>query len=143
LQNRCEPGYRINTDSEFVVQILANLIENACKYSTGAADPRIWLTAAPRDEGGIVFEVEDRGAGVALADRKAVFKPFRRSSDARAHAAGMGLGLTLSRYWAACLGGRLELQRGEHDAARFTRFSLSLPPGDASTAPALRPAPAR
>ena len=31
------------TDAELVQQILGNLLDNACKYSRGAADPRVWL----------------------------------------------------------------------------------------------------
>ncbi len=128
LDNRCGGEHRVHTDAEFVVQILANLVENACKYSSGAADPRVWVTARPWSDGGVAFEVEDLGAGVAAADRRAVFKPFRRSVTAADQATtGMGLGLALSRYWASCLGGRLDLKRGEHNGSHFTRFSLCLP----------------
>lgn len=128
IDDRCGPGHRIDTDFEFVLQILANLVENACKYSAGATDPRIWLTAKPWDDQGVAFEVEDFGEGVAHSDRRAIFKPFRRGSSAPGGGkTGMGLGLALSRYWAMCLGGRLELKRGEHNGAQYTRFSLCIP----------------
>ena len=35
------------TDPQLVQQILGNLIDNACKYSRGADDRRIWLRARP------------------------------------------------------------------------------------------------
>src|SRR5690606_400161 len=64
LQNDC-PDVVFESDMEFVIQILANLIENACKYSANAADPRVWLSAKPWGDQGVTFEVEDLGEGVA------------------------------------------------------------------------------
>ncbi len=129
LENRCEEGAQVSTDPEFVIQILANLVENACKYSSNAADARVWLTARPSEEHGIEFEVEDLGHGVAAGDRRAIFRPFRRSSSAEnGRATGMGLGLALSRYWATCLGGQLLLRRGERNGEHYARFALCLPP---------------
>ncbi|MBK8269949.1 MAG: HAMP domain-containing histidine kinase [Planctomycetes bacterium] len=128
VEDRCDDRHTIDTDTEFVIQILANLLENACKYSSTASDPRIWLTAAPWGENGVAFEVEDLGVGIAASDRRAIFKPFRRGATAQdGGKTGMGLGLALSRYWATCLGGRLDLKRGEHNGAHYTRFSLCLP----------------
>ena len=47
------------TDAELVQQILGNLLDNACKYSRGAADPRVWLRL--RGDGRrLVFEIEDQ-----------------------------------------------------------------------------------
>lgn len=128
VENRCDENLRIDTDREFVVQILANLVENACKYGGRPDDGRVWLTALPDSAGGVTFEVEDAGEGVAQKDRKAVFEPFRRSEANGDHASmGLGLGLALSKYWAECLGGRLVLKRGDHNGTHFSRFSLSLP----------------
>ena len=128
VENRC-PQHQIETDPEFVVQILANLIENACKYSADAADPSVWLSATVTTEGGISFEVEDAGPGVNTADRRTIFEPFRRAQAAAASGAGgVGLGLALSRHWAECLGGTLIVKRGSHNGAALTCFSLTLPP---------------
>lgn len=128
IENRCPSDRMVVTDPEFVIQILANLVENACKYSGDAADPRVWLTAGVSPDGGVEFEVEDLGLGVAAADRRAIFRPFRRSSSARSsQTTGMGLGLALSRYWANCLGGQLLLRRGDRNGENFTRFALCLP----------------
>ena len=128
IDNRCDDEVRIQTDNAFVVQILANLIENACKYSADASDPRIWLTARQTPGGGISLEVEDAGGGVPHRDRKAIFEPFRRSGSLdSARPSGLGLGLALSRYWAECLGGLLQVRRGERNGAHFSRFALCLP----------------
>ena len=132
VENQCGQAVGIETDCEMVIQILANLVENACKYSAEASDPRILLTATRTPSGDVVFEVEDAGGGVPPTDRRAVFEAFRRSRSSTgagpgARAGGMGLGLALSRYWAGCLGGSLMLKRSWRIGSDYSRFSLSLP----------------
>ena len=127
VENLC-PDTEVETDPEYVVQILSNLIENACKYSAGARDARIWLTARPGPGDGVMFEVDDAGPGVPARDRRAVFEPFRRGArqDDR-RTGGVGLGLSLSRYWAQCLGGVLMLRRSERNGSHYSCFSLTIP----------------
>ena len=55
----------------------------------------------------VVFEVEDRGPGVPAAERKSIFKPFRRGNQADSRAGGAGLGLSLAKSWADVLGASL------------------------------------
>ncbi len=116
-------GSEINTDMQLVVQVLANLIDNACKYSRDAEDRRVWLRARcePRH---IIFEVEDRGPGVPACDRRSVFRAFRRGRDAAVTAGGVGLGLALAQRWAGLLGGRLELLSRPDVAGACFRFTL-------------------
>ncbi len=102
-------GTSLWIDPGLVGQILGNLIDNACKYSRGATDQRVWLRA--RLEGGrAIFEVEDRGPGVPRSERRAIFRAFRRGRSADVTAGGVGLGLALASRWARLLGGRLTLQ---------------------------------
>jgi signal transduction histidine kinase len=98
----------VETDPDLVQQILGNLIDNACKYSQEAADRHVWLRA--RAEGGrLVLEVEDRGPGVPFAERRSIFRAFRRGWAKHATVGGVGLGLALARRWAGLLGGSLGL----------------------------------
>ncbi|MFH1416690.1 MAG: HAMP domain-containing sensor histidine kinase [Planctomycetota bacterium] len=130
VRSLCRDDLTIETDPEFVVQILTNLLENACKYSARAADPRIWLTVSEAAEGWLTFEVDDAGPGVPAHDRRNVFRPFRRSEPGdggQSSGIGLGLGLALSRYWATCLGGRLALRRSTREAGGYSAFALSLP----------------
>lgn len=130
IEDRCRPGLEFETDPEYAVQILTNLVENSCKYSAGAADPRISLTAAQADEGAVVFEVDDAGPGVASQDRRRIFEPFQRGDSLGSGgpaAMGLGLGLALSRYWASCLGGQLSLRRSSGSSSRYSCFALRLP----------------
>lgn len=126
VENRCPPDMSIRVDREFLVQILANLIDNACKHAANQDDKRIWLRARSHDVHGVVFEVEDTGPGVAPAERRGIFQPFRRG---RGHEAtpGMGLGLAMSRYWSECLGGQLQVTRGRGGAGDWNCFTLTLP----------------
>ena len=41
------PGQLVKTDARVAQQVISNLIDNARKYSPGAADPRIWLWVKP------------------------------------------------------------------------------------------------
>jgi signal transduction histidine kinase len=113
------------TDPGLVQQVLGNLIDNACKYSRDAADRRIWLRS--RVEGGrVVLEVEDRGPGVPAAERRAIFRAFRRGGSADVTAGGVGLGLALAKRWAKLLGGRLVLAPPPAEGGACFRLVLPL-----------------
>ena len=116
-------GAALCTDGELVQQILGNLLDNACKYSRGASDRRVWLRVR-RQGRRVLFEVEDRGPGVPKGERRTIFRAFRRGRGAEAAAAGgVGLGLALARSWARLLGGDLTLRPTAGGAC----FRLSLP----------------
>jgi len=106
------------TDPDLCKQVLGNLIDNACKYSQGCDDARIWLRARPCNSD-IVFEVEDRGPGVSKRESNSIFRPFQRGQKACESAGGIGLGLALAARWAKVLGGRLELQSPNAHGACF------------------------
>ena len=114
----------LRTDPELVQQIIGTLIDNACKYSRGAADERIWLRAR-RVAKAVLFEVEDRGPGVPASDRRGIFRAFRRGHSADVTAGGVGLGLALARRWAHLLGGRLDVAPGAGGVGAC--FQLKLP----------------
>ena len=99
----------VRTDSVLMVQVLGNLIDNACKYSRDAADPTIRLRVR-RDGKRLLFEVEDRGPGIPVGERRTIFRPFRRGREADATTGGVGLGLALASRWTRLLGGRLTLE---------------------------------
>ncbi len=108
LENTAGAGVEIDTDAALLQQVLGNLLDNACKYSKGAEDGRLWVRA--RAEGRqMVIEVEDRGPGVPANERRSVFRAFRRGRSADVTAGGVGLGLALAQRWTRLLGGRLAL----------------------------------
>ena len=113
------------TDLAMVQQIVGNLIDNARKYTRDADDKRIWLWAKPDGSNRVIFEVEDRGAGVPANERKSIFKPFRRGTRAETTAGGAGLGLALAKQWAEVLGGTVAYRPA--DGAPGACFRLELP----------------
>jgi signal transduction histidine kinase len=100
-----------------VLQILGNLVDNACKYSE--EDRPVWLVGE-RNGTVAVLAVEDDGAGVAPEDRERVFERFTRLEP------GRGLGLYIARQLARAQGGDLVLADHARHAAG-ARFELRLP----------------
>ncbi len=87
----------VRTDVSAVEQIVANLVDNACKYAAGAEDRRIHVQVQA-DARWLRLRVTDHGPGVAADVVGRLFRPFHRSAqDAANSAPGVGLGLALSR----------------------------------------------
>lgn len=117
------PGAEVATDLDLVQQVLGNLIDNACKYSRSAEDPRIWLRAHGQ-AGQLTLQVEDRGPGVPAGDRRAILRPFRRGRAADETVGGVGLGLALVQRWVTMLGGRLSIHEGQGGIGACFRVEL-------------------
>ncbi len=104
-----QKGLKINGNRGFVAQALANLIDNAVKYTPkGGA---VMLRARRRSSGEIELSVTDTGPGVPEADRERVTQRFVRLENSRS-APGSGLGLSLVQAVAEVHGGRLDLDEG-------------------------------
>ncbi len=119
------PQFEVQTDPAIVYQIVANLIDNARKYTREAKDRRIWLSANPAEDGRVAIEVEDRGPGVPPRERKAIFQPFRRGANADS-TGGAGLGLSLAQQWAEVLGGSLSYRQPEGGVGACFRLELPI-----------------
>lgn len=111
------PDLRVATDAEVVLQILANLLENAIKHSLPNSAVELQAISGEREE--LEFLVLDRGPGVPPALRQEIFEPYctgpgydRISSAGGTKKAseGLGLGLAVARGLAQSLGGRLEFR---------------------------------
>jgi signal transduction histidine kinase len=124
IENTVPSDLVASSDWQMVQQTLGNLIDNACKYSQGVADKRIWLRAHGEGKR-LIFEVEDAGPGVVARERRLVFRAFRRGQALNATAGGVGLGLALARHWANLLGGRLGYRSGSNSGGAC--FCLELP----------------
>ncbi|MFE9403637.1 sensor histidine kinase [Streptomyces sp. NPDC006530] len=109
-----EPGVRI---------LLDNLIGNALTHGRdGAGRAEVAVTVA-RDGDQVLVTVDDRGPGVAPADRQEVFRRFHRGPAST----GSGLGLTLVAQQAALHRGTVELGAGPGGTG--TRCTVRLPVG--------------
>jgi signal transduction histidine kinase len=102
-----DPALRpVRLHRELVSQAITNLIDNALKH--GAGGGAVTLRAAADPAGALVIQVEDRGPGIAAADRERALRRFVRLDTART-TPGAGLGMTLIEAVARLHDGRLEL----------------------------------
>lgn len=112
-------GARVAADGASLERVLGNLVDNACKYARGAADPRVTVRVRA-SERGVEFRVRDRGPGVARRERRRIFSPFARAQrHVEDGSSGLGLGLALARSVARSLGGDLRLAGGVEPGAEF------------------------
>jgi len=102
-------------------RILANLIDNAMKYSPLEAPVKIRVVGSNR-EGRVV--VQDHGIGMSREEARQIFDAFSRASAARAGAEGLGLGLFLTASFVRDLKGSIEL---DTTPGRGSTFILRLP----------------
>ncbi|KQY87258.1 HAMP domain-containing sensor histidine kinase [Brevundimonas sp. Root608] len=122
-----ERGLMIEGNQPFLAQALANIIDNAIKYTpTGGA---VMLRARRRSSGEIEYSVTDTGPGVPEEDRERVIERFVRLDNSRTEA-GSGLGLSLVGAVMEAHGGRIILDEGPGAYGGFgpgLRVALILP----------------
>jgi signal transduction histidine kinase len=95
----------VTADRDHLEQVLNNLVTNAIKYSPSGGPIRIEVQP---DDGGVRVSVSDRGIGIPQKELDAIFGLFYRSPDRAARdAAGMGLGLYISKEIVSRHGGRI------------------------------------
>lgn len=88
-------GAQVLGDQDRLVQVLTNLISNACKFSPPASSVDIAVT---REEAFIRVSITDHGQGISEEFRKRIFQRFSQddSRDSR-QKGGTGLGLSISK----------------------------------------------
>jgi two-component system, OmpR family, sensor histidine kinase KdpD len=115
---RCDRRLPVRLAPDSVLQILGNLVDNACKY---APEDSPVLLIGERDGSHAVLAVEDHGAGVRPEERERIFERFTRLEPGR----GLGLGLYIARQLARAQGG--DLVATDAHVATGARFELRLP----------------
>ncbi|WP_312138877.1 HAMP domain-containing sensor histidine kinase [Brevundimonas sp. BH3] len=115
----------------FLAQALANLIDNAIKYTP--AGGAVMFRARRKSNGEIEYSVTDNGPGIPEEDRERVLQRFVRLDSSRTEP-GSGLGLSLVTAVAEAHCGRIELAEGPgaYDGrGPGLRVALVLPPAEA------------
>jgi signal transduction histidine kinase len=116
-------GLPVRVAQEAVSQVLANLIDNACKYSPKGEPVRL---SGTRSNGHAVLAVEDCGPGVDPGDRERIFERFTQLDGSRDdRGGGIGLGLYIARELARSQGGDLLIT--DPTGTDGARFELRLP----------------
>jgi len=111
----------IDVDPVLFRRVVDNLLENAHKYTPDPASPIRLEVGNTGDD--VVFQVIDRGVGIAAADLPHVFTAFFRGEKSRSReTGGVGLGLTLARRITDAHGGTVALasKSGAGTTARLT-----------------------
>jgi signal transduction histidine kinase len=114
------PESIVDADAELLQQLVANLLDNALKFTPAGGHVRVDVT---RDADAYRVRVTDDGAGIARDDQPHVFERFFRADRARS-GQGAGLGLPIARWIAEAHGGSLVL---EESGAGGTTFTATLP----------------
>jgi signal transduction histidine kinase/CheY-like chemotaxis protein len=127
-----DAGLPLDADLDRIVQVLANLLTNAARYTP--AGGRVTLTASASD-GRAAIVCEDSGPGVPPELLPDLFKPFAqgpRALDRRE--GGLGLGLALARIFTELHGGTIEVENRSPESG--ARFLVTLPLGASAPIPA-------
>jgi len=116
LEWQAEPGLCLPWDREDLLELLGNLLDNACKW----ADAEVRLSLVQEGEGYRLW-VDDDGPGIAPERREAVLGRGTRLDE---QVAGHGLGLGIVRDMVEAWGGSLSL---EDSPLGGLRVAISLP----------------
>lgn len=115
------PGLRLPWDREDLLELLGNLLDNACKWADSAVK-----VSAGEDAEGYWLAVEDDGPGIAPAQRTAVIARGNRLDE---QVSGHGLGLAIVRDIAQACGGALSLEDSAALGGLCARVRLPRRPG--------------
>jgi signal transduction histidine kinase len=91
LRVACDDGVRISCDRNLLLEAIANLVDNAVKFTPEGGSVTLALV---RDAGESIIRISDTGPGIGEDEREAVMRRFYRSDKSR-NTFGVGLGLSL------------------------------------------------
>ncbi|HET7553248.1 MAG TPA: ATP-binding protein [Gemmatimonadaceae bacterium] len=113
----------VMADSERIIQVIANLLANALKFTPSGGEVAVHAEACPDDPKLVRFVVRDSGCGIPPEQLPHVFDRFwqaRRGASQR----GTGLGLAISKGIVEAHGGTMD---AESEVGRGSTFRFTLP----------------
>jgi len=114
----------VNSDPLMLRRILQNLLANALRYT-----PRGGVLMGCRIKGdNLCIEVHDTGTGIPEARQESIFMEFERGDTSAHDHAGIGLGLSIVRRFAAALGHEIRLRS---QLGKGSMFSVTVPRANA------------
>ncbi len=113
-------GLTAVADAARLHQVVANLLDNACRHSPPGADVTVRARKL-EPGGGLLLEVADRGAGIPVEERTRVFERFTRGGS---RDGGTGLGLAIARWAVDLHGGAIAVV----GSGTGCRIRVTLPP---------------
>ncbi len=113
LVNEVSPDIELETDRQLLLSALANLTQNALKYSK----PTGKIALRSGDSGGnVIIEVEDECGGIAPHNIENIFKPFASGGFDQS---GLGLGLTIVQRAIFLLQGKISVRNNPGSGCAF------------------------
>ena len=109
---------KIHTDSTRLIQVLTNLLSNACKHSERGGKVELHHAAGP--DNSVILSVVDHGKGIPKEFRSRIFQKFAQadgsdSSDKK----GTGLGLAICKELIERMGGVIGYESHEEKGSHF------------------------
>ncbi len=115
----------LSIDSDWLTQVMINLVDNAIKFSADAELKTVQLHCRLLRDGRIQFAVRDFGPGVARDQMKKIFKLFYRSeNELTRETVGTGIGLALVHQLVVGMGGEVDVVNCEPGVEFRIRFPV-------------------
>ncbi len=125
IESACEPDLRVPLDRSRMRQVIANLLDNAVKYTPPGGLIRI---DARRDGADALLSVSDTGIGIPADELPRIWDRLYRGDKSRSER-GLGLGLSLVRAIVEAHRGTVSVQSAPDDGSRFElRLPANLSP---------------
>jgi signal transduction histidine kinase len=120
LSSSCAPDLVVRGDQQRLLQMLANLVDNAIKYTPVGGRVEI---AASATENSVLLTICDSGTGIPSEDLNKIWDRSFRGDKSRAQR-GLGLGLSLVKAVVIAHGGTIDVSSIQ---GQGTKFSIHLP----------------
>lgn len=113
---------KVRADRDKLYEVLANLLENAIKFTQSGGT--VHIGAQVLDDRHIKMKVSDTGCGISEEHLPRIFDKFYRVQQSSGHATGSGLGLAIAKGLVELHGGTLAV---ESAPGKGSHFSFTLP----------------
>jgi signal transduction histidine kinase/ActR/RegA family two-component response regulator len=131
------PPIRVDGDGARLVQIFANVLHNAVKFTPRGG--QIWFSG-DEESGEAVVRIRDTGIGIAPEVLPQVFDMFQQADPILERSGGgLGIGLTLARRLVEMHEGRIAIRSPGKDQGTEVEIRLAIAPADAATTAAAEP----
>lgn len=112
-----EPGLVFYGEQRDLLELLGNLLDNACKYGDGLVRVRASSINPDEARAGLTLKVEDNGPGIAAADREPLLQRGVRGDE---RVDGHGLGLAIVMEIVGAYNGEIAIGRSDLGGACIT-----------------------
>jgi heavy metal sensor kinase len=104
-------------DNRLIQRMIANLLDNAIKYTPAGGSVEVKVEAASNDA--VAVSVKDSGIGISINNMSRIFDRFYRCDPSRSEV-GTGLGLSFARAIARAHGGDITVANAPNQGSIFT-----------------------